>query len=180
MNTQLLEKIEKPYMKKVRKFNVGDTVTVKTIVREGEKTRIQAFKGIVLAIKGSGTRKTFTVRKIATNGIGVEKIFPLYSPNIESIELIKKGKVRRSKLYYMSSRVGKKAMKIADSDKPMVEEYEGYDEEDMKEQEEEKSVAETTSDSEEKKAEDSANDDKKDTKESTNAPDSDEKDSDNK
>jgi len=165
MNTQLLEKIEKPYMKKVRKFNVGDTVNVKTIVREGEKTRIQAFKGIVLAIKGSGTRKTFTVRKIATNGIGVEKIFPLYSPNIESIELIKKGKVRRSKLYYMSSRVGKKAMKIADSNKPIVEEYEGYDETD------EKSVENDT---------DTENVDTTDTKESSNTQDSDKKDSDDK
>jgi large subunit ribosomal protein L19 len=112
MNTQVLEKVEKPYMKKkFPPFAPGDTVSVHTIIREGDKQRIQVFTGIVIAIKGSGLRKTFTVRKISY-GIGVEKIFPLHSPNIEKIELVKKGKVRRSKLYYMRDRIGKRALKI--------------------------------------------------------------------
>ncbi len=90
------------------KINVGDTVSVDTVIRDGDKRRIQKFKGIVIATKGKGVSKTFTVRKISY-GIGVEKIFPLYSPNVESIEIIKHATVRRSKLYYLRDRVGKAA-----------------------------------------------------------------------
>lgn len=88
--------------------NVGDTVVIDTVIRDGDKKRIQKFKGIVIATKGKGITKTFTVRKISY-GIGVEKIFPFYSPNIEGIEIIKHSKVRRSKLYYLRDRVGKAA-----------------------------------------------------------------------
>ncbi len=112
MNTILLSKIEQGYLKEnLPAFSVGDTIKVHTKIIEGEKQRIQLFEGIVLAIKGSGTRKTFTVRRIS-NGIGVEKIFPLHSPNIAKIDVIKTGSVRRAKLYYMRERIGKKAMFI--------------------------------------------------------------------
>lgn len=94
------------------KFRVGDTIEIGLKVQEGEKTRVQHFEGIVIAQKGSGTSKTFTVRKIATGQIGVERIFPLFSPNISSIKVKKQGKVRRAKLYYLRDRKGKAAMKV--------------------------------------------------------------------
>jgi large subunit ribosomal protein L19 len=74
--------------------------------------RTQPYQGIVIAIKGSGVSKTFTVRKIGADGVGVERIFPFHSPNIENIRIVKKGKVRRAKLYYLRDRVGKKATRI--------------------------------------------------------------------
>ena len=116
MNTILLSKIEKDHLQEVPEFNVGDTVKVHLKIVEGEKHRIQLFTGIVLAMKGSGTRKTFVVRKIS-NGVGVERILPLHSPNIAKIEIIKKGSVRRAKLFYMRERIGKKAMFIKEKTK---------------------------------------------------------------
>jgi len=82
-------------------FGVGDTLKVSLAVKEGEKTRIQVFQGIVIAIRGTGEGKNFIVRKIATGGIGVEKILPINTPTITGIEILKKGKVRRAKLYYL-------------------------------------------------------------------------------
>ncbi|MBD3280380.1 50S ribosomal protein L19 [Candidatus Dojkabacteria bacterium] len=112
MDTRLLEKAEKKYIRKdLPDFNVGDTIAVDTIIREAGKTRTQTFEGIILAQKGSGSRETFTIRKISY-GVGVEKIIPLHSPNIKKIEVKKRGKVRRSKLYYMRKRIGKRATKI--------------------------------------------------------------------
>lgn len=99
-------------MTEKRSFNVGDTIDVAFKIKEGDKTRIQHFTGIVIAKKGAGVSKTFTVRKIATGGIGVERIFPLHSPNITSIKIKKRGKVRRAKLYYLRKRKGKAAMKV--------------------------------------------------------------------
>ena len=93
---------------KMPDFRSGDTVTVNYKIKEGEKERIQPFKGIVIQRKGSGPTQTFTVRKVS-NGVGVERIFPVYSPNIQSIEVNKRGKVRRARLYYLRERVGKKA-----------------------------------------------------------------------
>lgn len=93
-------------------FSVGDTVIVSQKIIEGGKTRTQPFEGIVIAIKGRGENKTFTVRKIATGGIGVERIWPLNSPWITKIQVKKKGKVRRAKLYYLRKRVGKLAKKV--------------------------------------------------------------------
>ena len=93
-------------------FAVGDLVSVQQKIKEAGKTRTQNFEGIVISIKGRGENKMFTVRKIATGGIGVERIWPVSSPWIKKIKLIKKGKVRRAKLFYLRKRVGRRATKI--------------------------------------------------------------------
>jgi large subunit ribosomal protein L19 len=113
MNQEIIAKKEAGTLVKRPKFDVGDTISINTIVREGEKKRTQIFKGLVIAIKGSGVRKTFTVRKISA-GVGVEKILPYNSPNVGAITIVKKGDVRKSKLYYMRKRIGKKALKVKD------------------------------------------------------------------
>ena len=95
--------------KEIPQFKAGDTVRVAVEIKEGDKTRIQNFEGVCIAIRGQGTGKTFTVRKIGANNIGVERIFPLYSESIESISVVRRGKVRRAKLYYLRSRKGKAA-----------------------------------------------------------------------
>jgi large subunit ribosomal protein L19 len=92
-------------------FKVGDTVKVHTKVVEGEKERIQIFQGIVIARRGTGIHQSFTVRRISY-GEGVERVFPLHSPRIEKIEIETEGKVRRSKLYYLRGRQGKRATKV--------------------------------------------------------------------
>ena len=94
--------------KQFPEFRAGDTVTVAYKITEGNKERIQSFRGVVIQIKGSGKTKMFTIRKIS-NGIGVERIFPLYSPHIESIEVNKQGVVRRARIYYLRNLTGKKA-----------------------------------------------------------------------
>jgi len=104
--------VEAKYSKKqIPNFSVGDTVKVHTKFQEGDRIRTQIFEGIVIAKRGSGTRETFTVRKISY-GEGVERVFPLQSPFIEKIEVIKRGDVRRAKLYYLRERVGKKATRV--------------------------------------------------------------------
>ena len=92
----------------VPEFNVGDTVRVYGKIKEGNRERVQVFEGVVLKKQGGSNRATFTVRK-TSNGIGVEKTWPLHSPNVERVELVRKGKVRRAKLNYLRDRVGKKA-----------------------------------------------------------------------
>ena len=89
-------------------FNIGDTVRVDVKIREGDRERIQAFEGTVIAKKGSGVAETFTVRRVAY-GVGVERVFPLHSPNVAAVKVVRYGKVRRSKLYYLRDRVGKAA-----------------------------------------------------------------------
>lgn len=89
-------------------FNVGDTVKVYGKIKEGNRERVQVFEGTVLKIQGGSNRTTFTVRK-TSNGVGVEKTWPLHSPNLEKVEVVRRGKVRRAKLNYLRDRVGKKA-----------------------------------------------------------------------
>ena len=106
---KILDSMQDDIKQDIPEFKSGDTVSVGVKVIEGEKSRIQIFKGLVIAISaGSGMSKTFTVRKVS-NGVGVERIFPLHSPNLDSIDVVKKGKVRRAKLYYLRSRKGKAA-----------------------------------------------------------------------
>ena len=100
--------IEEGFKKDVTAFNVGDTVRISVKVVEGDKERIQPFEGVVIARRGSGTRETFMVRKVSF-GVGVERIFPIYSPSINKIEVMKRGKVRRAKLYYLRDKKGKAA-----------------------------------------------------------------------
>ena len=88
------------------KFNIGDTIRVHNKIKEGEKERIQIFEGTVIAKRNGGISETFTVRRV-TYGVGVEKTFPIHSPNVEKVEIIRQGKVRRAKLYYLRDRVGK-------------------------------------------------------------------------
>lgn len=90
-------------------FRPGDTVRVHVKVTEGNRSRIQVFEGVVIARRGSGIRETFTVRKISFNAVGVERTFPVHAPVIDHIEVVRRGKVRRAKLYYLRDRVGKKA-----------------------------------------------------------------------
>jgi len=106
--SQLME-IERQYLRAdVPEFRPGDTVRVQVKVVEGDKERLQAFQGVVIARKGSGTRESFTVRKIS-GGVGVERIFPLNAPVVDSIEVVRRGRVRRAKLYYLRNLRGKKA-----------------------------------------------------------------------
>ncbi|RMH21517.1 MAG: 50S ribosomal protein L19 [Acidobacteria bacterium] len=104
-----LESVERQYLRDdVPEFRPGDTVRVHVRVVEGNKERIQVFQGVVIARRGGGTRETFTVRKISSS-IGVERVFPLHSPVIERIEVVRRGKVRRAKLYYLRGLRGKAA-----------------------------------------------------------------------
>ena len=96
----------------VPQFNVGDTVKVHVQIKEGDKSRIQVFEGIIIAKKHAGVNQTVTVRRISY-GVGVEKTFPVHSPNVAKFEVVRSGKVRRAKLYYLRGRVGK-AAKIAE------------------------------------------------------------------
>lgn len=104
-----VREIEKTALKdETPDFNVGDTVRVEVEIVEGDRTRTQPFEGVVIARKGAGPRETFTVRRIAS-GVGVERTFPLHSPRLASLKVVRQGKVRRSKLYYLRRKVGKKA-----------------------------------------------------------------------
>ena len=106
---EIIRKIEAEQMKEnAPEFNVGDTVKVYAKIKEGNRERIQVFEGTVLKKQGGGVRATFTVRKFS-NGIGVEKTWPVHSPIIEKIEVVRRGKVRSAKLYYLRDRVGKAA-----------------------------------------------------------------------
>ncbi|MDE6890601.1 MAG: 50S ribosomal protein L19 [Lachnospiraceae bacterium] len=106
--SEIIKSIEAEQFKEVNEFRVGDTVKVHAKIKEGNRERVQVFEGVVLKRQGTGARETFTVRKIS-NSVGVERTWPVYSPSIENIEVVRRGKVRRAKLNYLRSRVGKKA-----------------------------------------------------------------------
>lgn len=107
--SEIIKSIEAEQLKaEVPQFNVGDTVKVYGKIKEGNRERIQVFEGTVLKRQNGGIRETFTVRK-ASNGVGVEKTWPVHSPNVERVEVVRRGKVRRAKLNYLRNRVGKKA-----------------------------------------------------------------------
>ncbi len=107
MRQKLIELVEKPYLKaKPPEFHIGDTVDVACKIREGEKERVQVFNGVVIARRGSGLNEMFTVRRIVA-GQGVERIFPVHSSNVVSVKIMRRGKVRRAKLYFLRHRIGK-------------------------------------------------------------------------
>ncbi len=106
---EIIKNIEAAQLKQeVPQFNVGDTVRVSAMIKEGNRERVQVFEGTVLKKQGGSNRATFTVRK-NSNGVGVEKTWPLHSPNVVKVEVVRKGKVRRAKLNYLRTRVGKAA-----------------------------------------------------------------------
>ncbi|GAB0172884.1 MAG: 50S ribosomal protein L19 [Helicobacter trogontum] len=111
MKNRYIEQFEKTQLenRSVPQFKAGDTLRVGIKIKEGDKTRVQNFEGICIAIRGNGVDRTFTVRKMGANNIGVEKIFPLYSDSLEKIEVLRVGRVRRAKLYYLRNRRGKAA-----------------------------------------------------------------------
>ena len=108
MNSKIFEIEQETLRKDKLEFNVGDSVKVHNLIREGEKERVQIYEGVVLKRQGGGNRETFTVRK-NSNGIGVEKTFPVNSPMVVKVEVTRKGKARRAKLNYLRTRVGKAA-----------------------------------------------------------------------
>ena len=114
MSTNLIERVtlkraaEKKWLKKFDEFSSGDTVNVHVSIKEGEKERVQVYKGVVIKIQGTGLGKTFTVRKISS-GVGVERTFPYCSPKIEKVEVLNRGHVRRSRLYFLRNLAGRAA-----------------------------------------------------------------------
>lgn len=166
MDTKLLEKVTTKYKRvKHPDFRVGDIIEVHSKIKEGGKERIQIFKGIVLAIKGSGTSRTFTVRKISY-GIGVERIYPLYSPSIAKIKIVKRGKVKRSKLYYLRKRVGKVALKPGVQVPAEGKDLESRFLEEVKEKQEEVSPSKDSSQKKEKEKKEGEEDQKEEAKKS--------------
>jgi len=111
MRNKYIEAFEKSQIesKEIPEFRAGDTVRVAVRIKEGNKERVQNFEGVCISIRGEGTGKTFNVRKIGANNVGVERIFPLYSDSIENIEVVRRGRVRRAKLFYLRNLRGKAA-----------------------------------------------------------------------
>ncbi len=111
MKNKYIESFEKAQLegKTVPEFRAGDTLRVAVTIKEGNKTRVQNYEGVCIAIRGEGTGRTFNVRKIGANSVGVERIFPLFSESIDSITVLRRGRVRRAKLFYLRDRKGKAA-----------------------------------------------------------------------
>ncbi len=111
MRNKYIENFENAQIanKNIPDFRAGDTVRLAVTIKEGDKTRVQDYEGVCIAIRGEGTGKTIMVRKIGANGIGIERIFPIYSDSINEIKVVRRGRVRRAKLYYLRDLAGKKA-----------------------------------------------------------------------
>jgi len=111
MRNRYIEQFEQAQLenKSVPEFRAGDTLRVAVRIKEGDKERVQNFEGVCIAVRGTGTGKTMTVRRIGANSVGVERIFSLYSDSIESITVVRRGRVRRAKLFYLRGLKGKKA-----------------------------------------------------------------------
>jgi large subunit ribosomal protein L19 len=111
MRNRYIESFEKAQVegKNIPQFRAGDTLRVAVRIKEGDKERIQNYEGVCISVRGQGTGRTFTVRKLGANSVGVERIFPLYSDSIESIEVVRRGRVRRAKLFYLRGLKGKAA-----------------------------------------------------------------------
>jgi len=111
MRNKYIENFEKAQIseKTIPDFRAGDTVRLAVSIKEGDKTRIQNYEGVCIAKRGQGTGQTITVRKIGANGVGIERIFPLYTDSIDEIKVIRRGRVRRAKLFYLRALAGKKA-----------------------------------------------------------------------
>ena len=111
MKNRYIESFQKAQIgdKKVPQFKAGDTIRLGIKIQEGDKSRMQNFEGVCIAIRGNGVDRTFTVRKVGANNVGVEKTFPLYSESLDSIQVLRIGRVRRAKLYYLRTRSGKAA-----------------------------------------------------------------------
>ncbi|MBL0708858.1 MAG: 50S ribosomal protein L19 [Sulfurimonas sp.] len=111
MRNKYIENFEKTQVaeKTLPEFRPGDTVRLAVTIKEGEKSRVQSYEGVCIAKRGQGTGETITVRKIGANGVGIERIFPIYSDSISEIKVIRRGRVRRAKLFYLRELAGKKA-----------------------------------------------------------------------
>ncbi len=111
MRNKYIESFEQAQLegKSVPEFRAGDTLRVAVRIKEGDKERVQNFEGVCIALRGSGTGRTMMIRKIGANSVGVERIFPIYSESIESITVLRRGRVRRAKLFYLRALKGKKA-----------------------------------------------------------------------
>ena len=109
MRNKYIEAFEKTHIaeKSVPDFRAGDTLRIATRIKEGDKTRIQNFEGICIARRGSGTGETFIIRKIGANSVGVERIYPIYSESLESITVLRRGRVRRAKLFYLRDKAAR-------------------------------------------------------------------------
>ncbi len=111
MRNKYIENFENAQIseKKIPDFRAGDTVRLAVTIKEGDKTRVQNYEGVCIAMQGTGTGKTITVRKIGANSVGIERVFPVYSDSINEITVVRRGRVRRAKLYYLRDLTGKKA-----------------------------------------------------------------------
>ena len=111
MRNKYIESFEQSQLenKSIPEFRAGDTLRVHVTIKEGDKTRVQAFEGVCIAVRGQGTGRTMMIRRIGANSVGVERIFPVYSDGIEQIEVLRRGRVRRAKLFYLRALKGKKA-----------------------------------------------------------------------
>ncbi|MBA1437886.1 MAG: 50S ribosomal protein L19 [Epsilonproteobacteria bacterium] len=111
MRNKYIENFEKAQVadKNIPDFRAGDTIRLAVTIKEGDKTRVQAYEGVCIARRGQGTGETITVRKIGANGVGIERIFPIYSDSINEIKVVRRGRVRRAKLFYLRNLAGKAA-----------------------------------------------------------------------